>query len=177
MEVKTELSILTLQDKMKCKILIKEVQHLIWALKFEKGPEPRGILDNSSPAFFPLIEDILRQPLPWQKIEVAAGPLNDTMYCVLKAAKCAIEQLCPELLEKAKTNYEGQYNLVQPLKGEVKSISNSDKFIVINCIGNAKNQPGDLVNKIVIRVQNMMDYLKQAYDVREKSGHSFSSAL
>lgn len=165
MEVKTELSRLRLQDKVKCKTLIKEIQHLIWALKFEKGPEPRGILDNSSPAFFPLIEDVLRQPLPWQKIEVVAGPLNDTMYCVLRAAKCAIEQLCPELFEKVKTNYEGRYNLVQPLRGEAKSISN------------AKNQPGDLVNKMVIRVQNMMDYLKEAYDIREKSSHSFSSAL
>ncbi len=123
-------------------MLLQDIQNLIWALRFEEGPVPRGTIDRWDGFFFAVIEKMLTSPNEWQKIKVSAGPTLPAMYIVLVAAKQALKRLDIEILNKAKSDNKGNYDCVQKKLGTIT------------------NQPGDLVHKILTRVEAMINILR-----------------
>lgn len=153
------------RDKNDYEKKINDVQNLIYALKFEEGPKPRGRIDNMALLFFALIEHACLKQLPWQTIKVAEGPKSVAMFHVLKAAKSSLEQNNPEILDESIERYKGQYDLVKPLLGEEKSLSDGGYVNFAAAVGTIKDQPGYLVYKKVTEVKDLL----QEHNVENKN--------
>lgn len=135
-----------------CERLIDDVQNLIYALHFEQGPRPKGRIDNFSLLFLAVIEQACLPPLPWQKIKVNEGPKPPAMYEILKAAKLSLKETNPIILENAKAKYEGQYDVVKTVFAGEKSLGNKGYGAFAQAMGTITNQPGDLVNIAIKKV-------------------------
>ncbi len=143
------------------KELLDDVQNLIWALRFESGPKPRGTIQNFSLLFLALVESAMSEPLAWQKIEVAEGPKNESMYQILKAATRALKHLDLSILENSKNQYRHQYDQVKPKIGPVRSLSDSKYAKFAKTIGSISNQPGSLVFNMINKVEKQLRTLCQ----------------
>jgi hypothetical protein len=145
-------------------VLINDLKNLIYALKFEVGPQPRGSIQNDSLVFFAIVEHMLLQPLPWQKIKVAEGPKNDHMYQVLKAAIRALKELNKDLLSASKQSHNGQYDCVQTtLKGNLSIAQHRGYAGFAQSMGTISNQPGLLVHGILQRVELCFKQIEERY--------------
>jgi U-box domain len=133
--------------------LIEDTQNLIYALKFETGPLPKGRIDNFALLFFALIEQAFLEPLPWQKIKVHPGPRPLAMYEVLKAAIRALKETNPQILERAKTQYSGQYELVKTWLGGEKTLENSGYAHFAQFMGTVSGQPGDHIYRLLAKIE------------------------
>lgn len=160
---------LTNQEENECKTLTTDIQNIIYALGFEKGPIPQGRIDNFSLLFFALIEQFFLKPLPWQTIEVnKKGPTVPAMYDVLKAAIRALQELNPEILNEAKKEHDGQYDRVQTLLGGKKSLRKDGYAYVARFFGTIKNQPGYYVDQMVTRADRLLADLCHQYSIEER---------
>jgi hypothetical protein len=115
--------------------LMSDIQNVIWALGFERAPL-KSIDTKVFLSFFSLEQQASLEPL-WRKIVVADGLKTSAMHEVLKAAKLALQKFDIEKLNKVKKQYAGQYDI-------------SAQFL---------NQPGWHVNKILLRVNTMLEKL------------------
>lgn len=158
---KSATPVLTISEKTDRDFLVKDIQNVIYALKFEKGPLPQGRIQNFSLLFFALIEQAFLEPLPWQKITVKEGPKTPAMYAVLKAAIRSLNTLNPDFLIKAKEEHAGQYDRVKTLLGGELSLNKNGYTAFAQFLGTINNQPGYLVNEIILRVDQLLDELKQ----------------
>lgn len=136
--------------------LIEDIQNLIYALGFEKGPQPKGRIDNFSLLFFAMIESAFLEPLPWQKISIADGPKSRAMYALLKAAIQALKTMDPEILADAKASHKGKYDLVKTVFGGELSLAESNYAGFAKTMGTITNQPGYLVDKVLTSVEGML---------------------
>ncbi len=139
--------------------LLDDIQNIIWALKFETGPQPQGSIQNFSLLFFAMIESTLLPPLPWQKIQVAEGPKNESMYEILKAAKRSLKELDPSFLVNCKEQCMHQYDQVQPLLTQARSLSDSKYARFAKKVGTVSNQPGYWVSSVIKKVESHLPAL------------------
>lgn len=131
--------------------LVDDIQNLIYALGFERGPQPRGRIDNFALVFFAMVEKAFLEPLPWQKIKVRPGPKPNAMYSVMQASIRALKETNPAILENAKAEHEGQYDLVKTWFGGEKSLAAGGYVTVAKNMGTISYQPGDLVSSVITR--------------------------
>jgi hypothetical protein len=109
----------------------------------------------------------LRRPA-WQNIVVAAKPKVDVpMHAVLRAAISSLKELRPELLHEERTRWKGLYDVVHTWLGGLKSLGNGGYVEVAKAMGTIKNQPGYLIDQILIRVDFMLNDLCQKYPQQE----------
>lgn len=145
-----------MQSKQDKKALINEVQNLIYALGFEKWVEPKSRLDNAPDAYtiFALAEKFISSNSSWKSIKVNHnGPTTPEMKAVLLAARDALVESNSELLSEAKQKNSG-YDKVQTLTSGMQSNSSTIGFFSDNLIGYSTNQPGNLVDNIVTKIDN-----------------------
>ncbi|STX52079.1 U-box domain [Legionella busanensis] len=156
-------NVLTETEKKAYDVLITDIQNLIYALGFEKGPRPRGKIDNFSRLFFAGIESDFLEPLPWQKIKVAPGPKPQTIYNVLKAAISSLKDMDPRVLENSKAQYKGEYDRVKNILGGQLSLNQNSYDLFAKTMGPIKNQPGYLANQILKQVSEMHECIRSKH--------------
>lgn len=146
--------------------LVNDIHNLIWALHFEDSMQPPASSRANSyiRAFLP---GFFGPPVPrqaWQDIVVATGPVFQVpMHAVLRAAIDALNLLQPELLHRERTQWKGVYDVVHTLLGGDKSLGNGGYANFAKAMGTIKNQPGYLIDQILIRVDFMLNDLCQKY--------------
>lgn len=146
--------------------LINDIQNLIWALHFEDSmqPPPPSRANSYIRSFLP---GFFGPPVPrqaWHDIVVATGPVMATpMHAVLRAAIDALKLLRPEFLHEERTRWKGVYDVVHTLLGGDKSLGNGGYVEFAKAMGTIKNQPGYLIDQILIRVEFMLNDLCQKY--------------
>lgn len=129
-------------ENIKRESLITDIQELIYALKFEVDKRIRDY------------------PLPWEKIAVAEGPVvPEAMHDVLLTAIKALKELNPDLLRRKKEKYQGQYDRVRTRFNGEKSLGGGGYVGFAKAMGTIKNQPGYLIDNILIRVDLMLNDL------------------
>ncbi|STX28865.1 U-box domain [Legionella beliardensis] len=143
--------------------LLEDIQNLIYALGFETGPQPRGRIDNFSLLFFALIEKAMLEPLPWQKIKVAPGPKPQAIYNVLKAAIASLKEMNPQLLENAKTQHKGVYDVVKTVFAGELSLNQNHYTSFAKAMGTINNQPGYLADQILKRTSEMIECVRSKH--------------
>lgn len=153
---------LTSAEERERDLIVREIQDIIFALGFEAGPKRQGRINNPSLLFFALIEQGFLKPMPWQKIKISKGPKTLAMYDVLKAAIRALNELDPEVLTTARSQHARQYDRVKTLRGEF-SLGQNTYASVAHMSGTIKNQPGDLVNQVLLRVNYLLAELCRKY--------------
>lgn len=148
--------------------LINDAQNLIYALGFETGPKPKGRIDNFALLFFAIIEQALLEPLPWQKIKVHPGPKPRAMYEILKACIRALKEGNIEILENAKIQYAGQYELVKTWFGGEKSLENSGYASFARTMGTVSGQPGDHIYQLLAKVEPFLVEISPEHENHNK---------
>lgn len=156
-------NLITADEKKERDTLVNDIQNIIYALHFEKGPLPQGKIDNFSLLFFAMIESIFLEPLPWQKIKVAEGPKYTVMYGFLKTMQQSLAELDGSLLAAAKSEHCGQYDRVKTLLGGELSLSKDGYTAIAKALGTIQNQPGYLIDEMITRVENFFKTLEQKY--------------
>ena len=123
---------LTIEDKLARDELIKDIQDIIYALGFERG-------------------------LP--KIKIKTGPTVPPMYEVLKAAIRSLKELDEDIINSAKKQYDGQYDLVRSLLYGTISLGKSNNFEFVRQLDSVIDQPGFVIDKILERVTHLLNNL------------------
>lgn len=152
--------------------LISDIQNLIWALGFEKGPQPREIIDNFSLMVFSFF--ISPDPLPWQTLKIDQGPKTECMYWVLRSTIDALMRYDRSILEYAKLEHAGEYDLVTTVLGGTLSINAGGYVDLATFFGTVNHQPGYLVNQLVKKAEQFLPKLAPNYSV--PLTHSYSSS-
>lgn len=149
----------------------KEIENKEYFKLYGKYEVDRSVLlddiENISRAFKPSHRHLT-------PIIIGDGPVNPAMILILDRAAKSLEELRPEILDQALSEYAHQYDLVKTLFGD-KSLSDGGGFIALGrAIGTVKNQPGYLVFEAVQKTQKMLSELTKRFEnliVVKKSQH------
>lgn len=153
--------------------LISDIQNLIWALGFESGPQPQEITDNFSLLIFAFF--IRPDPLPFHTLKIDQGPKNECMYWVLRSTISALMRYDRSILENAKLEHAGEYDLVKTVFGGTVSINAGGYVDLATFFGTVNHQPGYLVNQLVKKAEQFLPTLAPNYSVPLTHSNSSSS--